>query len=179
VTIVLSRSFERLCDIAPNHHGSSSWARESLGVKKLRKSVATTQLLPHISPMPNIPSKPGSLHCGLIYTALNGPYSTRYGLLQDVSVQANIIGHVAHVTLSQRYENDLSESIEAIYIFPIPARATVCGFNFVRGDGTRTNGIVKEKEAAKAEYHTTVSSGYTAALGEEQTKDGKWDIYLL
>ena len=90
------------------------------------------------------------------------------------NVYVQIIDQIAHVSLSQRYTNRSSTSpVDASYVFPVPAKAAVCAFNFVRGDGTKVSGVAKEKQEAKAEYQAAVKAGRTAALGEEQTKDGK------
>jgi hypothetical protein len=92
--------------------------------------------------------------------------------MDDATVDVKIVDQVAHISLSQNYTNSSTTTpVDASYVFPIPAKAAVCAFNFIRGDGTKVIGSVKEKEEAKTEYHTALRSGQTAALGEEQTKD--------
>jgi hypothetical protein len=109
---------------------------------------------------------------GIVYIIPQGQ-QVKCAPLQDVAVKVNIIGHVASVALAQRYKNDYPAAISGTYIFPVPARAAICGFSFVRGDGKKVLGAVKEKDEAKAEYDAAKAAGKTAALGEEQTKDGK------
>ncbi|KAF9070050.1 hypothetical protein BDP27DRAFT_1324616 [Rhodocollybia butyracea] len=51
------------------------------------------------------------------------------------------------------------------------ADAAVCGFEMVRGDGTKVEGLVKEKQEAKQDYEKAISEGYTAGLGQQETGD--------
>ncbi|KAF9070048.1 von Willebrand factor type A domain-containing protein, partial [Rhodocollybia butyracea] len=51
------------------------------------------------------------------------------------------------------------------------ADAAVCGFEMVRGDGTKVEGLVKEKQEAKRDYEKAISEGYTAGLGQQETGD--------
>jgi hypothetical protein len=108
---------------------------------------------------------------GIVYAILGDP-GIHSIPLQTVTVDVDIVGHVARVTLTQTYKNDYSAPIEASYVFPVPARAAICAFNFIHEDGVKVVGTVKTSGEAKAEYEAAVEEGKTAALGEEQTKDG-------
>ncbi|KAE9395328.1 hypothetical protein BT96DRAFT_1022000 [Gymnopus androsaceus JB14] len=58
-----------------------------------------------------------------------------------------------------------------VYTFGIMADAAICGFEMVRQDGTKVEGIVKEKQEAKREYDQAVNAGHTASLGQQETAD--------
>jgi hypothetical protein len=94
-------------------------------------------------------------------------------ILDGVSANVSIVDVHASVLLSQRFNNPWQDAISAVYTFSMIAGAAICGFDMVRQDGTRVAGVVKEKEQAKKDYKEAVSKGYTASLGEEQTKDGR------
>ncbi|KAE9389397.1 hypothetical protein BT96DRAFT_980726 [Gymnopus androsaceus JB14] len=58
-----------------------------------------------------------------------------------------------------------------VYTFGVMANAAVCGFEMVRQDGTKIEGIVKEKQEAKREYGQAVNAGHTASLVQQETAD--------
>ncbi|KAJ6542748.1 von Willebrand factor type A domain-containing protein [Mycena capillaripes] len=91
--------------------------------------------------------------------------------LLNVSAQASIKELAAQVKLTQTYGNDASFPIEAVYAFPVPARAAVCSFVMIKQDGTRVVGQVQEKGEARATYNTAVAEGRQASLMEQQTPD--------
>ncbi|KAJ7088561.1 von Willebrand factor type A domain-containing protein [Mycena crocata] len=91
--------------------------------------------------------------------------------LLNVDVEASIKELAAQVKLTQTYGNDAAFSIQASYLFPIPARASVCSFTMIKQDGTRVVGSVQEKQEARETYNTAVSQGQQASLMEQQTPD--------
>jgi hypothetical protein len=95
--------------------------------------------------------------------------------LLHVSAEASIKELAAQVKLTQTYGNDASFPIEAVYAFPVPARAAVCSFVMIKQDGTRVIGQVQEKEEARETYNTAVAEGRQASLMEQQTPDGELD----
>ncbi|KAF9062034.1 hypothetical protein BDP27DRAFT_1428323 [Rhodocollybia butyracea] len=93
-------------------------------------------------------------------------------VLDGCSAQASITDVHAFVTLSQNFINVHAPSgALGVYTFPLIADAVVCGFEMVRGDGSKVEGVAKEKEEAKREYGSAVSEGYTAGLGQQETGD--------
>ncbi|KAJ6482948.1 von Willebrand factor type A domain-containing protein, partial [Mycena vitilis] len=92
--------------------------------------------------------------------------------LLDVSVEASIKELAAQVKLTQTYGNNASLPIEAVYAFPVPARAAVCSFVMIKQDGSRVVGSVQEKQEARETYNAAVSQGKQASLMEQQTPDG-------
>ncbi|KAF7373341.1 hypothetical protein MSAN_00543700 [Mycena sanguinolenta] len=77
----------------------------------------------------------------------------------------------AQVKIIQTYFNDTNEALEAVYSFPIPARAAVCSFVMIKQDKTRIVGRVEEKGEAKVIYESAVAQGKQAALMQQQTSD--------
>ncbi|KAF7316166.1 hypothetical protein MIND_00134800 [Mycena indigotica] len=91
--------------------------------------------------------------------------------LLGVGVESAIKDIAAQVKLTQTYCHNEAFPVEAIYRFPIPARAAVCSFAMTREDGTQIRGIVKEKQAARREYDQALSAGKGASLLEQVTPD--------
>ncbi|KIK64074.1 hypothetical protein GYMLUDRAFT_83446 [Collybiopsis luxurians FD-317 M1] len=94
-------------------------------------------------------------------------------LLEGCTASVLITDVHASVTLSQRFTSPayLSSLISGVYTFGLPADAAVCGFSMVRQDGTKVDGIVKEKQEAKREYTQALQQGKTASLGSQETAD--------
>ncbi|KAI8800014.1 von Willebrand factor type A domain-containing protein, partial [Cladochytrium replicatum] len=98
--------------------------------------------------------------------------------LASVSAKATIVDMVARVDIIQEFVNDLPEpkagelavNVEAKYVFPLPASASVCAFHAEVGSKS-INGIVKESGQAKRLYLDAVQRGAKAALLESHTKD--------
>jgi hypothetical protein len=95
--------------------------------------------------------------------------------LLNVRAAANIKELAAQVKLTHTYGNDAGFAIEAIYAFPIPARAAVCSFVMIKEDGTRVVGHVQETVEARETYEAAIAEGKQAALMEQQTPDGKFN----
>ncbi|KAJ3897054.1 vault protein inter-alpha-trypsin domain-containing protein [Lentinula edodes] len=93
-------------------------------------------------------------------------------ILDGSSAQVLIADIHASVNLSQRFTNTSYTTISsAVYTFGLMAGAAVCGFEMIKQDGTRVEGVVKEKEAAKKEYEQAIQAGKTASLGQQETED--------
>ncbi|KAJ7774019.1 von Willebrand factor type A domain-containing protein [Mycena metata] len=105
---------------------------------------------------------------GLYYTHRN---QVLYLPLLGVRAEASIKELAAQVKLTQVYGNDRLFPIDASYSFPIPPRASVCGFVMIKQDGTRVVGSVLEKQEARKIYNTAVAKGQLASLMEQQTPD--------
>jgi len=65
--------------------------------------------------------------------------------LIGVDVRAEIMGGYARATVRQRYRNDESRPIEAIYTFPLPSKGSVTGFAMT-SSGRQLAGEVHERE---------------------------------
>ncbi|GAA6004951.1 hypothetical protein JCM10207_008461 [Rhodosporidiobolus poonsookiae] len=91
--------------------------------------------------------------------------------LQRVTANATIVDTAAQVRLEQVYTNDSTDTADAAYLFPVPARSAVCAFAMVKQDGTRIVGVVDEKEKAKQTYDEAVAAGKLASLAEQGSLD--------
>ncbi|KAF8125680.1 von Willebrand factor type A domain-containing protein [Mycena galopus ATCC 62051] len=91
--------------------------------------------------------------------------------LLHVKAVASLKELAAQVKITQTYTNDTDAALEAIYSFPIPARAAVCSFVMIKQDETRVVGHVHEKGEAREIYESVVAQGKQAALMEQQTSD--------
>ncbi|KAL0070454.1 von Willebrand factor A domain-containing protein 5A [Marasmius tenuissimus] len=93
-------------------------------------------------------------------------------LLDSCAVTVFLSDVHASVQLSQKFRNPNDDhAMGTVYTFGLCSDAAVCGFEMVRGDGTKVEGVVKEKKEAKKEYDNAVEEGFTALLGTEETKD--------
>ena len=90
--------------------------------------------------------------------------------LEHVDVRAEILGAHARVTFTQRYRNQESRPVEAVYVFPLDESAAVCGFAAVV-EGFRYEGVVKPREEAFATYDDAMAAGHGAFLLDEERPD--------
>ena len=81
-----------------------------------------------------------------------------------------MFGAHARVTFTQRYRNQESTPVEAVYVFPLDEGAAVCGFAAVV-DGVRYEGVVKPREEAFAAYDDAMAAGHGAFLLDEERPD--------
>ncbi len=86
--------------------------------------------------------------------------------LEHTDVAASVAGPLADVTVRQRFRNDRSVAIEAVYLFPLPPEASVYEMRF-RIEDRVIEGVVKEKAAARRDYEAALAQGRAATLLEE------------
>ena len=85
-------------------------------------------------------------------------------------MKACVIGFVAEVCIEQKYINEASLPIEAVYFFPTEEGAAVVEF-IANVDGRIIKSVVKEKEKAKKEYEDAKKANKTAILLEQYRPD--------
>lgn len=83
--------------------------------------------------------------------------------LKHTDVKAEILGQIATVRVSQRYQNPFDRKIEAVYVFPLPASAAVNDFLMTIGD-RKIRGIVRERAEAEKIYEQAKQQGFVASL---------------
>lgn len=97
--------------------------------------------------------------------------------LRSVTAHCHILDVLASVQLSQVFTNTTSaetdSDAEAIYRFPVPPGAAVCGFEAVLDDGSKIIGRIQEKADAKKKYDEAVKSGKQAALATFERADSR------
>jgi len=90
--------------------------------------------------------------------------------LLGVDVKGRVVGGSAEVVMRQRYRNDGAVAIEAVYVFPLPADAAVCGFA-AEVDGLRVVGRVESREKAFEVYDDAIADGHGAFLLDAERPD--------
>lgn len=81
----------------------------------------------------------------------------------------------AIVTITQHFWQYLSFGLsQAKYVFPVPAKAAVCGFEMVAADGAIITAVAKENGKARYEHNLATRQGYMTGLVEHVTDDSAW-----
>jgi len=87
--------------------------------------------------------------------------------LQHTSVQANVSGYMADVTVKQLFANPFKEKIEAVYTFPLSETGAVD--EMTMKVGTRViHGTIKKKEEAREIYEQAKARGHVASLLDQE-----------
>lgn len=87
--------------------------------------------------------------------------------LMNADYQVQVTGLVADVRLSQTFHNPGQQWREAVYVFPLPEKASVYGLTMVAGE-RRIVGEIREKAVAKKEYAKARSEGRKVARVDQQ-----------
>ncbi len=98
-----------------------------------------------------------------------GKDGTAKGLcpLKHTDVRGAISGFLARVTVTQTFENNSPQKIEAVYAFPLPENAAVDDMTIQIGDRT-VRGVIKKREEARAIYENAKNTGHVAALLDQE-----------
>ncbi len=88
--------------------------------------------------------------------------------LRQSHLDAEAVGGLCRVVLTQTFTNPYDEPLCVTYHLPLPADGAVSGFSFTLGE-TRVEGELKRRAAARKAFETAISNGQTAALLEEDT----------
>ncbi len=99
---------------------------------------------------------------GLVAAATRQPIP-----LEGVDVHATIRGIAARVTLRQRFRNAEEAPIDAVYVFPAPEGAAICGMEVEVGE-RRIVAVAEEREKAFAEYDDALAAGHGAVLLDQE-----------
>jgi Ca-activated chloride channel family protein len=102
---------------------------------------------------------------GLVTVDATG--AKRFLPLKSTSVRIHVTGGVAESEVVQTFTNDTNSAIEAVYLFPLPANATVTDMELKFADRV-IRSVVKEKEEARTTYEKAKSEGKKAALVEQE-----------
>jgi Ca-activated chloride channel family protein len=96
---------------------------------------------------------------------------TRTASLREYKAEATIMGPVASVTVSQRFENETSETVDGVYVLPMPRYAAVTDFVMTVGSGEtqrRIRGVIRERAEAERIFLDAQKQGRIASLmGED------------
>ncbi|MEG4057157.1 MULTISPECIES: VIT domain-containing protein [unclassified Microcoleus] len=87
--------------------------------------------------------------------------------LKQTEVKAKIAGNISRVEVVQKFENPFPESIEAVYVFPLPDEAAVDDMEIKIGSRT-IKADIKRREEALEIYEQARKQGRTAGLLEQE-----------
>ncbi|MEG4576543.1 VIT domain-containing protein [Microcoleus sp. N3A4] len=87
--------------------------------------------------------------------------------LKQTEVKAKIAGNISRVEVVQKFENPFPESLEAVYVFPLPDEAAVDDMEIKIGDRT-IKADIKRREEALEIYEQARKQGRTAGLLEQE-----------
>lgn len=87
--------------------------------------------------------------------------------LLGVAVRGEILGRSAKVVVSQRFRNIEKRPLEAVYKFPLPEGAAVCGFQ-ARVGGRVITGEVEERDKAFEIYDKALARGEGGYLLDQE-----------
>ncbi len=87
--------------------------------------------------------------------------------LKHTNVKAEISGFLARVSVTQEFENNFNQPIEAVYKFPLPQNSAVDAMTMTIGTRTIRAEILRREEAREI-YETAKSDGKTAALLDQE-----------
>lgn len=88
-------------------------------------------------------------------------------VLTRTEVKARVIGFVGQVEVKQTFNNPFSETLEAVYVFPLPDRAAVSDMSIQIGERW-VHGLIKRRAEAEAMYAKARREGRTAAVLEQE-----------
>src|SRR5208283_1602100 len=90
--------------------------------------------------------------------------------LSAVQLRARVADRLAHVTVTETFQNPFGEHLEAVYIFPLAGGCAVSSFQMKVGDRL-IDGRVDERQAARKDYAEAMEQGKRAALLEQDRDD--------
>ncbi|HMB71241.1 MAG TPA: VIT domain-containing protein, partial [bacterium] len=104
---------------------------------------------------------------GGLHVVVDGQVRTLDFPLKHTDVQADVSGPVARVEVTQTFRNPYDETIEAVYVFPLPHEAAVNDFEMRLGDRV-IRGLIERRDEARRIYENARDSGKVAALLEQE-----------
>lgn len=87
--------------------------------------------------------------------------------LESTDVDLEITAGINYATVTQTYINQTTHNLEAVYIFPLPAKATVTDME-LRVEDRVIRSVVQKRKEAKKTYETAKEAGKKAALVEQE-----------
>ena len=90
--------------------------------------------------------------------------------MKSLSVRAFLQGYVVGFRSTLKYENNTTNPLEVFFRTPVDDSYAVVGLE-AEIDGRKIRAEIQEKRKAREMYQEAISSGYTAAFGEEKQGD--------
>lgn len=104
---------------------------------------------------------------GALLARIPGGGGGFYLPLKKTDVRLEVTAGVVSAEVTQRFTNDTVHPLEAVYVFPLPSRASVTGMELRVGDRI-IRSVVKEREEARRTYEQAKKAGKKAALVEQE-----------
>lgn len=142
--------------------GLSLRVRDEVVPMRVREEIVPMRVRDEIVPMRVRDAQSGTL---LFKSNVKG--DTFAVSLVDTAVSMRITGSVARVRVVQRFRNPFNDWFEGIYVFPLPENAAVDGLRMRIGERS-VDGVIKERDAARASYERARTDGRKAALLEQE-----------
>jgi len=87
--------------------------------------------------------------------------------LKHTSISARVSGFITRAKVIQHFKNTLKETVEAVYVFPLPHNAAVDSMTMNIGNRI-IKSVMKKKEVARKMYEAAKAAGKGAGLLEQQ-----------
>ncbi len=87
--------------------------------------------------------------------------------LKHTDVKAEITGFLSRVRVTQEFENNFADKIEAVYVFPLPNNAAVDEMTMRIGERI-VRGRIMRREQAREVYEAAKSNGQVASLLDQE-----------
>ncbi|MDD3627544.1 MAG: marine proteobacterial sortase target protein [bacterium] len=87
--------------------------------------------------------------------------------LKRTDVKLDLTGTILKAEVTQIFTNDTPDTLEAVYVFPLPSNATISDMEMKIGERI-IKSIVKEREEAKKIYEEAKAEGKKTALVEQE-----------
>lgn len=115
--------------------------------------------------MTQLPSAQPQKKLGGLY--VQSETETQVFPLKQTQVKAQVSGNLSRVEVTQIFENPFEETLEAVYVFPLPDEAAVDEMEIKIGDRIIKSRI-ETREDAQIRYQQAKQQGRTAALLEQE-----------
>ena len=116
--------------------------------------------------------KPAGLYWGTGSESASHPVP-----LEGVKVHGEILGHASRITTTQRFRHAEQVPIEAVYVFPLPEAAAVCGLAIRVGD-RRIEGEVERRDEAFDRYDDAMGTARCCSTRSGPTSSPcRWATY--
>ncbi|MBE9123807.1 trypsin, partial [Tychonema sp. LEGE 07199] len=106
-------------------------------------------------------------HVGGLFVKTQNTAREQVFPLKKTEVKAKIAGNISRVEVVQKFENPFPESLEAVYVFPLPDEAAVDDMEIKIGDRI-IKGDIKRRDEALEIYQKAREQGRTAGLLEQE-----------
>lgn len=110
-------------------------------------------------------ASPGEMQTGSLLMRMAEGYET--ATLLNTSVNIDVNGLVARVSVMQEFQNEGNEWVEGVYVFPLPDDAAVDHMRLYVGERF-IEGEIREKAQARKEYEQAKQQGKKTSLVEQQ-----------